>query len=433
MDANSIKLLKPRLKTFLKSFRAGMKRTANARHLYTYVTGQLSNLPRKSIEPMALAAGVPPRTLQEFLSLLDWDEQKVLRRLQTRVARDHAGEWSVGVIDDTGYPKKGTKTPGVARQWCGRLGKVDNCVVTVHLGYLTPDFHCLLDGELYLPKPWADDRTRCRAAGIPEDKILQTKWQIALDLIDRAKTHGLHFDWMTFDEGYGQTPEFLFELDDQGQPYVGEVPGSFAGTLVKPTGSAWHPKYLRNLLAHSAVFSRRPWKTYHIKDTDKGPVVWKAKSTFLYLKRGPQILIRHLILAQNTRDLQAHKYFVSNAPLDTPVETLLAVGFARAGVERCLQEEKSELGLSHFEVRNYRSLKRHLILTQLSELFLAETRHGTWGKKGLLDRLPSPHRRGGPDPIGLDDRPQETRLPRPHGPRPDRHAETQPRRGAVPS
>lgn len=113
------------------------------------------------------------------------------------------------------------------KQWCGRLGKTENCVVTVHLGLACDDFHCLLDGELYLPESWDADRDRCREAGIPDTMTYRPKWQIALELYDRAIGNGLRFDWLTFDEGYGSKPEFLRELTARNQRYIAEVPRSF--------------------------------------------------------------------------------------------------------------------------------------------------------------------------------------------------------------
>ena len=155
-------------------------------HLNTYVEGQLSKLDRKSVEPIALAAGVPPRTLQQFLNSLEWDQEQLIDTLQWRVARDHTSDRSIGLIDETSCPKKGDKTPGVQRQWCGATGKKDNCVTTVHLGYAVDDFHCLLDSELFLPESWAEDRPRCRAAHIPDEMVYRPKWQIALELYDRT-------------------------------------------------------------------------------------------------------------------------------------------------------------------------------------------------------------------------------------------------------
>ncbi len=402
MDAKRIKQLKPMLNKYLREYDGCFGRIEPVELLAAYVTGQLSDLQRKSIEPMADAAGFPPRNLQQFLSLHKWDELQMRDTLQQNAAREHRHPCSIGIFDETGHPKKGDKTPGVQRQWCGNLGKTENCVVTVHLNYTAGDFHCMLDGELFLPEEWADDRKRCRKAGIPDDMVHRPKWQIALELRSRAVANGVRFEWIGFDEGYGKVPEFLFALDDCGQRYVGEIPSIFTGWLVEPEllhkehhcnriGRKRHFPRLKakslsasrvaDLLRYSPVLRKIPWEKFHIKDTTKGPMVWEAKAARFYLKRDGLPTWPHwLIIARNVENPKEVKFFVSNAPEGTPLEALLHVAFSRWHVERCFEDEKSELGLSHFEVRNYPSLLRHLILTAVSHLFLAKV-HQQWGEK----------------------------------------------------
>jgi SRSO17 transposase len=163
MDTDQIRRLEPKLVQFLSHFDDCFARKDTRAHLGVYVRGQLSDLPEKSVEPIALEADVAPRTLQEFLSQLKWQEGRVRDRLQQLVVAEHQGPHTIGLFDETGDPKKGDKTPGVQEQWCGRLGKTENCVVTVHLGLARGDFHCLLDGELFLPEGWDADRDRCRS------------------------------------------------------------------------------------------------------------------------------------------------------------------------------------------------------------------------------------------------------------------------------
>ncbi len=202
-DVDQIRRLEPKLAKFIDLIHDCFDRKDTRAHLGVYVRGQLSDLPEKSVEPIALDAGVPPRTLQEFLSQHRWQEDRLCERLQQLVAAEHEGPHIIGSFDETSDPKKGDKTPGVQKQWCGRLGKTENCVVTVHLSFAREDFHCLLDGELYLPESWDADRDRCREAGIPDTVTYRPKWKIALELYDRAIGNGLRFDWLTFDEGYG--------------------------------------------------------------------------------------------------------------------------------------------------------------------------------------------------------------------------------------
>jgi SRSO17 transposase len=182
VDVQQIRKLKPRLRQFLKRFDDCFPRKDTRAHLPVYVSGQLSDIPEKSVEPIAINAGVPPRTLQEFLSQHHWDHDRLRDDLQGVVRDDHSGPHPVGIFDETSDVKQGDKTPGVQRQWCGSVGKKENCIVTVHLAYAREGFHCLLDGELSLPRSWSDDRARCREAGIPDNMVYRPKWEIALGL-----------------------------------------------------------------------------------------------------------------------------------------------------------------------------------------------------------------------------------------------------------
>ncbi|HMB08222.1 MAG TPA: IS701 family transposase, partial [Isosphaeraceae bacterium] len=234
MDSNQIRQLGPKLTQYLDHFADCFGRKDTRAHLGVYVRGQLSNLPQKSVEPIALEAGVAPRTLQEFLSQLRWDHNRMRDRLQKIVRTEHTGPRAIGIIDETSDVKKGDKTPDVKRQHCGAVGKTENCIVTVHLAYARDDFHCPLDRELFLPEDGARDRERCREAGIPDAMPYRPPWQIGLELFDHAIGNGLHFDWLTFDEGYGGKPDFLRGLSARRQRFVGEVPRNFVGWLTPP-------------------------------------------------------------------------------------------------------------------------------------------------------------------------------------------------------
>jgi SRSO17 transposase len=393
MDAALIRELKPELETFLQRFDDCFARRDTRAHLKSYVGGQLSSVKRKNVEAMALEAGVPVRTLQEFLSQHKWDEDRMRDRLQQIVRDEHAHPHSIGIIDETSDDKKGTKTPGVQRQHLGCSGKQDNGIVTVHLAYAADDFHCLLDGELFLPESWSDDRARCREAGIPDDMVYRPKSEIALELYDRATANGVGFSWLTFDEWYGAKPAFLAGLDDRDQAFVGETHCRLVAWTEEPsvttrayrkgargrsrttprlTRNSPKSRYLEDLVRHKKVFSDQPWQTWHVRDGEKGPIVWEVKRAAVWIK-GPDGLSMgpwHLLLCRNAVDPTEVKYFISNAPPETPTETLLLVAFSRWRVERCFQDDKGEVGLDHYEGRRYVGLKRHLILSAVSLLFL---------------------------------------------------------------
>lgn len=423
MDANTILEIKPALTQYLHGFDGCFGRVTARRHLDTYVLGQLGPLERKSIEPMADASGTPPRTLQEFLGLYRWDESAMRDRLQQRVAERHGDPHSVGLIDETSFVKKGDQTACVQRQHCGAAGKSENCVVSVHLGYATPEFHTLLDGELFLPEgTWHADRKRCRAAGIPDTVVYRSKWQIAVEQVDRARGNGVRFAWLTFDEGYGGKPPFLRELDRRGQNYVGEIPQSFR-VWTKPPQVLYRehegteaclgrPRKLprlkvktnptvevRNAAAYSPLFRRDEGRNYRVKDGSKGPMVWQVKRLRVWLEdeNGLPTAPHILVVARNVLHPEEVKYFLSNAPPDTPTETLLRVAFSRWKIERMFEDGKGELGMDHFEVRQYLSLRRHLILSCVSYQFLAEFHLEHRGEKPGPGGLPGPHRDG---PVG---------------------------------
>jgi SRSO17 transposase len=419
MDAHRIRQLKPKLKKFLQEFHNCFGRKDTRGHLSTYVEGQLSKLDRKSVEPIALAAGVPPRTLQQFLNFLEWDQEQLIDTLQWRVARDHTSPHAIGLIDETSCPKKGDKTPGVQRQWCGSAGKQDNCVTTVHLGYAVDEFQCLLDSELFLPESWSQDRPRCRAAHIPDELVYRPKWQIALELYDRTRANGLSFAYLTFDEGYGGKPDFLRQLEARHQPYVAEVPRTFTGWLEPPQvterpfrkhgrgrGRATPRRLAGSTPAHNVEYhlnwtpalKDQRWTRWHVKDTQKGPMVWETKHVELVPKdeQGLPGKALHLIVARNVRDTAEVKFFVSNGPPETPVKELLHVGFSRWRIERCFEDQKTELGFDHFEGRSYVGLKRHQAITAVSHLFLSDVHQQLRGEKPGVDGLPSADRGGGP-------------------------------------
>jgi SRSO17 transposase len=465
MNAETVLRIKPALTEYLHEFDGCFGRVSR-RHLDTYVQGQLGPLVRKSVEPIADAAGTPPRTLQEFLSLLRWDEVAVRDRLQQRVARRHAHPHAVGLLDETSFPKKGTKTAAVQRQYCGAAGKTENCVVSVHLGYATPDFHTLLDGEVYLPeKTWHQDRERCRVAGIGDEVVYRPKWQIGLGQIRRAVLNGVRFAWLTFDEFYGGNGLFLRGLEALGQAYVAEVPTDFT-VWTRPPEVLYRrrgrdpegpprprlkvknnpPAQVRHILRSSPILRRVPWETFHVKDGTKGPQVWEAKHLPVWRKNEDGLPTRpyHVVIARRVLEPEVVKYFFSNAPEPAATETLLAVAFSRWKIERMFEDTKGELGMDHFEVRQWRSIRRHLILSAVSHLFLAEFHEEHRGKKSGPDRRPGPHGDGGPraalapqgpvlPPAGGGDQraapydPTTQRPRRPQPPPPNRAAAARPR------
>jgi SRSO17 transposase len=357
---------------------------------------------------------------QQTEATLGLERLRLRDQLQLIVGDEHSGPHSIGIIDETSDVKKGDKTPGVQRQWCGSAGKKENCLVTVHLGYARDGFHCLIDGELYLPESWSKDRPRCREAGIPDEMIYRPKWKIALELYDRAIKNGIHFDWITFDEGYGSKPDFLRGLSSRDQKFVGEVPRSFTGWLDPPRvvtrpyhkngrgrgrkvprlASGSLPARRVEELLEKPAFRDQAWQRWRVKDGEKGPMIWEVKHARFTPKDAGEMPGEpmHLMVARNALDVKEVKFFVSNAPPKAPVRELLLVGFSRWRVERCFEDQKSEIGLDQYEGRRYQGLKRHLILSCVSYLFLSRMREEFGGEKPGVDGVPGAHGDRGVDP-----------------------------------
>jgi SRSO17 transposase len=402
METAELVPIRKSLNGFLAQFDDCIKTQPSREHMRTYLGGQIGELPRKSIEPIALEAGVAPRTLQEFVGFHKWDQEAVRQRVQKVVAKEHGDPEAIAVIDETSFAKKGDDTTGVQRQYCGATGKTDNCVVTVHLGYATKDFHALIDGDLYLPETtWAENEERRRKAGIPDHVVFREKWRIALDLLDRTMANGVSFKYLTADEEYGRSGGFRRGVAAHGIQYVVEVPCSMSGWTHRPpmlgpedySGTGRHR--VRLSLAPDAPSARRvdalwdrggpSWQKYYIKDTGNGPVVWEVRATrFFPWENGSAGEEGWLLIARNVLDGEV-KYFFSNAPADASVADLLRIAFSRWAIERLFEDGKGAVGLDHFEVRRYLALKRHLILSMVSLLFLVKETDRLRGKKSMVE------------------------------------------------
>jgi SRSO17 transposase len=321
----------------------------------------LSDLPRKSVEPLALASGTTVRTLQVFLANRKWDHDRVRSLLHQELAdqvrqQPHDGLGTIGVIDETSCRKWGDQTPGVQRQYLGCVGKIDNGIVTVHVGVAKGPFQALLDAELFLPESWAAERERCRNAGIPDTVVYRPKWKIAFDQLVRLAEAGQRFDWLTFDEYYGSKVPFLNVLTVLRQKFVGEVPVNFA--VSTRAGSRRADDVLTAGMAKRGERFRLKRKTTH-------DVVWRATERLIHVGEHTW----RLIVAINEATAEV-KYFVTN-DLDTALKIVLRVAFRRATIEHSFRLGKQEVGLMHFEGRQYQALDRHLLLALLVLAFVA--------------------------------------------------------------
>ena len=374
------KSFRQRLVQFLRPYEGDLADPATRMHFRHYIKGQLGGAERKNIERMALRGGHCVRTLQDFLSSYEWDQDSVRQRVQQTIAQHYAAPNAIAIIDETGIPKKGDKTAGVQRQYCGALGKIGNCVMLVGLAYATERFHALVDLGLYLPQSWIDNPERCDEARIPPaERVPRSKLDISLEQLARAQANGITFHWATADEFYGRSSSWRQKVAELGLKYVVEVPKNFRGCLPARLGKVRGDDSVPPEADVREVCDlwRRggpTWAAYNVKETEKGPDVWEVRVTRFTpctegrLEDEGWLLIMLQVL---TGEL---KYFYSNAPLDTPVCAMGQVAFSRWRVERSFEDAKGEVGLDHFEVRNWPPMVRHLALSLVSVLFLSMER-----------------------------------------------------------
>jgi SRSO17 transposase len=396
MTDEQVLALGPAFTDYLRGFRSCFVTKNTFAHLGTYARGLLSDLPRKSVEPIALAGGAAVRTLQEFLTHHTWDHGRMRDQMQQRIVRAHlpppglkpaGGIGTVGWIDETSVVKKGDKTPGVQRQYCGASGKLDNCIVTVHLACRCGDFSAMLDSDLFLPEDsWDKDRDRCKSAHVPDHVIYTSKWLLALDQVKRALANGVRFDWLTFDEWYGGKPEFLDAIQDLGLLYVCEVPKSLPCFPSRPKYNSLQRPFAAQRVdsagKYAKPFKGKPWRKVRLARKTLGDQVWEVRTAQVYLSRDgkPTDRTYWLIVARSVATGEV-KYFVSNAPPKTALLTLMKVAFTRWGVEHVFRLAKTEIGFGHFEGRSYTGLMRHMTLCQLVLLFAAEQTDRLRGEK----------------------------------------------------
>jgi SRSO17 transposase len=377
MTEKDIAGMTPAFASYLGQFRDCFPQKRTMAHFDNYCRGLLSDLPRKSIEPMALASGTAVRTLQEFLSATRWDQELARNLLQQDLAARAAAIpddalGAIGVIDETSCRKWGDQTPGVQRQYLGCVGKVDNGIVTVHVGLAKGRFQTLLDADLYLPESWDQDRERCHAAGIPAEVRYRPKWRIALDQVVHLSTNGVHFDWLTFDEGYGAAVPFLHILNLVKQRFVAEVPVNF---MVCNTEAGPARRADERLSVTKAKKGRR----YRLKHQTVKDSVWRAVEASVWVEGHSY----RLIAAINEATAEV-KYFLTNAT--DALARVLAVAFRRYTVEHSFRLAKQEAGLMHYEGRHYLGLIRHLMLALVVLGFVATHTERLRGEKSTRDR-----------------------------------------------
>jgi SRSO17 transposase len=367
------------LSTFMTPFGQWFKRSESRQAAQDYVRGLLAEVKRKNCWQMAEKLGASdPQALQRLLYQAEWDAEAVSRHLRITLIEQLGYEPGVGVIDESGFVKKGQQSAGVQRQYCGRLGKVENCQVGVFLGYVSPQGHALLDRELYLPQDWAADETRREAAKIPQTIPFQTKPQLAQQMLERAWAEGIPLNWVAGDTTYGNSPTLREAIHHQQRQYVLQVAKSMP---LRPTAQADAQS------AEQWASLADGWQRLAFNFGEKGLSFCEWQAWRVYATTdivGEQwLLIRRSLSV--TPDVTYH---VSNASADTPLATLAQVASARHQIEQLLEEAKGSAGLADYEVRYWHSWYRHMTLALVAHAFITLLRHAdTQKKSGSAARL----------------------------------------------
>ena len=363
---------------------------------------------RRNAENLSETVPASARVMQRFLTESPWDDDAVIGRLQEYLSPRLGHPEAVWVLDGSDFPKQGRKSAGVARQYCGRLGKVANCQAGMFLAYVSPLGRALVDKRLYLPESWTSDKGRCATAGVPEERrSYRSKTGLALELLERALERGhLRAKWVAGDDAFGMSPSFRDGLAALGMHYVLDVPG---GTTVWPLEPAWtsaeyqgfgrprKPKLRdgqrRTMEQRSDELPGDAWREITVAEGSQGPRSYQfsAQRVRPTSKRKPGEI--HWGIYRRNLDGSEPRYYLSNAPEDTPLETLAYVGGSRWRIETEFETEKSDVGLDEYETRTWPGWHHHVALCLLAGAFLLSLQQD-WGGKDAPDH-PAPSLPGG--------------------------------------
>jgi SRSO17 transposase len=355
-----------------------------------YLTG-LAQAVRKNIERMTeVVVDSEYQSLQHFISHSPWRHRPVMDQVALDADRLLGGADTGLIIDETSNPKKGKKSVAAARQWCGNLGKVDNCQTAVFSSLVRGSSATLIDCRLYVPKEWTDDRKRCEDAGIPSDLAFKSKSELALDSIHHMRSLGIRFSWIGVDGGYGKEPHFLSTLDDLGELFVADVHKDQRVYLEDPvpyiperkTGKGRTPSKHKTdaadieVKAWTAAQPKDDWQRITTRDTTKGRLEVDILVKRLWVWNKEEATARRwtLIVRREVNSPETIKYSLSNAPEELSAERLAFMQGQRFFVERSFQDAKGTAGMDHYQVRSWQAWHHHMALVMMSMLFMLETR-----------------------------------------------------------
>lgn len=375
-----------RMKEFLKPFKANLARIEQKNTLEVCVRGRLSALERRTLEPIATAHGLPRRPVQRFVGDGPWSEQPMIGELRGQIIEHLGDAEAVLTIDPSGFPKKGEDSVGVARQWCGRLGKVENCQKGVYLSYASPRGFALADFALYLPREWVDDIGRRARCHVPEEVKFRTCQQIAEHLVLTASS--MPHSWVTGDDEFGRDGEFRRSLRFYGERYLLDVPSNLrvvprdSPGATSRTPAAAQPRPL-TAKEWADAQDKRTWAQFVVRDGQKGPIRVRAAVVPVLTRNSHEdefATNERLIVIQTMGGRRERRYCLTNAGDDVPLETLARVAASRHHIEEALETAKSDAGLGQYEVRSWVGWHHHMAIGLIAAFFVTLERIRLGGK-----------------------------------------------------
>ncbi len=414
MDEQQLRQLKPELDGFLDRYASLFGRDENQAHARRFVQGLLRGGERRNTENIAEALqGGAVRSLQAFVTTGAWHDGQILKHLRRDLLEVLADEDAVWNSDETGFPKKGTKSVGVKRQYSGTLGRTDNCQVAVFANYSSPKGHAFMDRRLFLPEEWAEDPARREAAGVPEDVIFRTKPALALEMVAQAVAACVPFRWVGGDSVYGDNPTFVQGVRALGKWYVLDIacdtlvwtePPQVIPAEQRPRPRRGRPptKPLvvgerRRVDAVVAALPATAWRRVVVGEGSQGPRLYEYAEVAVWLCEdelpGPS---ERLLVRRSLGQSAELKYHRANAPAPVPLAKLAQVRGTRWTVEEDIQSGKGECGLDEYETRGWVGWHHHTALSMLALAFLVLQKQRLVEKKRAADDRPRSSRPAGP-------------------------------------
>jgi SRSO17 transposase len=402
MDVQALRQLKPELDLFLERYAPLFGRDEAQDHAQRFVQGLLLGGDRRSVENIAEAIdGCVVRSLQKFLAQSPWSAEELLEELQRHVTAVLGDPDAALNVDETGFPKKGTKSVGVKRQYAGCLGRTDNCQIGVCVNYCSAAGHTLLDRRLFLPEEWTADQPRREEAGVPEAVVFRTKPELALEMVQQAVQRDLPFRWVTADSVYGDSPTFVQGVRGLGKWYVVDTSADARVWLTEPQvipagtkgprgRATTQPKVATKPERVDAVAARLPakaWKRVVVAEGSQGPRLYEYAFVWVWFSEEGLPSGRERLLVRRSLSQQAEvKYHRAQAPPVIPLETLAQVRGSHWSVEQSFEAAKGECGLDEYETRGWVGWHHHTALSLLALWFLALQRRRLGEKRAADDR-----------------------------------------------